>query len=514
MTDPLRRTLRRVCVLATILAMGSLILAALAPRAEAAVGFQKTLPVNPAELSDSKLSATLDLAQSAGVTQVQASATWWYLTRGGPRTYDWSSLDRLVDGAESRGMNVVLQLQGTPDWVHPNLASSVPRFGDRVWHPPVRSSAELGHWTDFVRDLAGRYRGRVSHYEIWNEQNWSHFWKPGPDVDEYARLLRAAHYALDEADPGATVVSGGLAFNDVGFLRAYYDSVDRQWGDEGAREGYFFDVLGTHPYSDNRSPRVKDPAYTHPGPYGEIDRNFLGFERLKQVMNARDSVPKRVYVGEYGFSTSDTWMRAVPDGTRAEYLRDAYALAAARNYVTGMAWYAYHPHNATGPEWAIVDGELNPSRTFEALRTAPSTQVPALITPGAGSTSSPGAAQAPSAPVDPDASVSDRRPSLRIEQVARMKYVAVLECGTERCAAVATGQLVALEREKRRFRTKARAAAEPGTSARMEVSIPRRAQKAAARALRNGGDAKAKVKVRAEDSAGEAVVKTRRLRIT
>jgi aryl-phospho-beta-D-glucosidase BglC (GH1 family) len=363
----------------------SLVALGLGP-ARASAAFETTLPLNPEELDATKLNATLDLAKSAGVTQIQSSVTWWWLTRAGtPRSYDWSSLDRLVAAAESRGMRVVLQLQGTPDWVHPGLKSSVPNMFDRIWYAPTRSSTELNHWSNFVTDVVRRYRGRVGHYEIWNEENWSTFWKPGPDVDAYARLLRAAHYAAKSADPNARIVFGGLDRNDFGYLRSYYDSVKRQWPGEASSRRYFFDVLGVHPYSDERSPRVNDPAYV----YGNSDRNFIGFRRLKRVMDNREGGNKQVYIGEYGFSTTNTWMRAVPDSTRAQHLRDAYALAAAEGYVSGLSWYYFVPDSANGPEWSIVDGGLRPSQTFSALRGAASGPVPSLIgTDGGGGSAS------------------------------------------------------------------------------------------------------------------------------
>jgi hypothetical protein len=62
-------------------------------------------------------------------------------------------------------------------------------------------------------------------------------------------------------------------------------------------------------------------------------------------------------------------------------LRHAYNLAAAQRYVTGMSWYGFVPNTATGPEWTIVDRNLNPSRTFKALRKVPSREVPKLINP-------------------------------------------------------------------------------------------------------------------------------------
>jgi hypothetical protein len=347
--------------------------------ARSAPAFEYALPVNAAELSDAELARTLNMAEAAGANSISSGAVWWYLNEGRqPRSYDWSSLDRLIAAAEQRGMKVSLQLSGTPDWVHPHLTSTVPDARTRRWHPP-RTQQELGHWSNFVHDVVSRYKGRVARYEIWNEQNINHFWKPEPNPSEYAALLRAAYFSAKAAHPEAVVCFGGLASNDLGYLNAYYTAAERQYAG-AASNRYFFDVLGVHPYSTDAAPdgsgirlpmspdRVT-PTATLNGRYGEVDKNFLGIKRMKSVMGARGDVGKSIYLGEYGFSTADTsWVRGVPDYRRALYLKRAYALARDLPYVEGLSWYYYRPSVTDGPEWSIVSLNWNPTLTYRALK--------------------------------------------------------------------------------------------------------------------------------------------------
>jgi hypothetical protein len=507
----LRHRVRRLLLASSIAAIFGAVQAS-----AASAEFQTTLPLNPGQLTDARLNAALDMARDAGVTQIQSYATWWYLTRnGGPRSYDWTDLDRLVAAAQARGMRVVLQLNGTPDWVHPDLRSSVPDMMNRIWYPPVRNDAELGHWSDFVKDVVSRYRGKVSHYEIWNEQNWRDFWKPEENVDDYARMLRASYYAARQADPGATVVFGGMTTNDIGYLRAYYDSAERQWPGEAAAQHYFFDVLGAHPYSAERSPRVLDPAYTDAGKYGEIDRNFLGFRRLKQLMDERDSAGKGIFIGEYGFSTTDTWMKAVPDAVRAQHLRDAYSLAAAEGYVTGMAWYAFVPNTATGPEWTIVDENLNPSQTFNALRGATSAPVPSLIGPGASPSAAGSAGETASTDVTP--------PKVRVKHMRKVSYRRAVTRGvpvavrcSEDCSVSteAIGQVQGARRTRsaRGGMSLGRASGESdrGHLLRMRVRLRR---KPARRLVEHGGK-RVRLSISARDDAGNEGAAQRVARVT
>jgi len=364
---------------AAFFAVTAVVLMLTAEPAKSVPAFEYALPVNAAELSDAELARTLNVAEAAGANTISSGAVWWYLNEGRqPRSYNWSSLDRLIAAAEQRGMKVSLQLSGTPDWVHPQLASTVSDPRTRRWHPP-RAQQELGHWSDYVHDVVSRYKGRVARYEIWNEQNINHFWKPEPNPGEYAALLRAAYFSAKAAHSGAVVCFGGLASNDLGYLNAYYTAAEKRYPD-AAGNRYFFDVLGVHPYSTDAAPdgsgvrlplspdRVTPTAIFN-GRYGEVDKNFLGIKRMKSAMDARGDSGKSLYLGEYGFSTADTpWVRGVPDYRRALYLKRAYALARDLPYVAGLSWYYYRPSVTDGPEWSIVGRDWSPSLTYRALK--------------------------------------------------------------------------------------------------------------------------------------------------
>jgi hypothetical protein len=367
----------KLLVLAVAVALAAALLAAMTQLDQrySATRFEYGLSVNSAELNEAELDRTLDMAKAAGVDTISAGAVWWHLSTG-EGTYDWGYLDHLVSAAEKRGMKVSLQLHGTPDWVHPSLKRSVSNFEERIWHPP-RGSIELDHWSNFVNDVVSRYKGRVVRYEMWNEPNLPEFWKPSPNPSEYTVLLRAGYLSAKSADPDATVVFGGLSRNDVGYLNTYYSEAKRY--SDAASENYFFDVLDVHPYSsipasgsgleEPISPDRETCRAVFKGDYGEIDQTFLGIEKTKSVMDKQEGdTGKNIYLGEYGFSTTDTWMKAVPEYRRALYLKRAYAQAQGLPYLTGMNWFAYVPTSSSGSEWAIVDADLNETMTFRALR--------------------------------------------------------------------------------------------------------------------------------------------------
>ncbi len=323
------------------------------------------IPLNPAELSGPELTQALDEAVRAGATEIAAGVTWWFVTANrAPDQYDWTAIDRLVDGARTRNLQLRLQLSGTPDAVHPDLAGTVPD-GDRIWYPP-RTDTELDAWAGFVRDTVEHFRGRAESYEMWNEPNIADFWKPAPDPAEYARLLQRAHTAAKQADPDAQVVFGGLSHNDVGYLQAYYKAA----GADAAQHSWWFDTLDVHPYTDGRSPDDTSPDSTELGRYGLIDRSFAGLRLMKAAMDRQEGdTGKTVVIGEYGFTTTGTeTAAAVDDRRRAYFLKRAFAIARQLSFVDGISWYGFYPDSSNDPGWAIASPGSYDSWTLQALR--------------------------------------------------------------------------------------------------------------------------------------------------
>src|SRR5207302_10638169 len=63
---------------------------------------------------------------------------------------------------------------------------------------------------------AQRYRGRVSLFEVWNEENlgWR-FWEPHENPKAYAALLRATYAAVKAVAPEDRVAFGGTFYPAV-----------------------------------------------------------------------------------------------------------------------------------------------------------------------------------------------------------------------------------------------------------------------------------------------------------
>ena len=139
-----------------------------------------------------------------------------------------------------------------------------PIFADGTDIPGPGKGINPGNpWARFVHEVVSRYRPGgalarergwaagtgISHWEIWNEPDWSFFWAGSPA--DYYRLLKVAYLAAKQADPACTVLLGGLAtyFNPGWFPQL----LETMQGDPDqalrAANNHYFDALAVHFYS-------------------------------------------------------------------------------------------------------------------------------------------------------------------------------------------------------------------------------------------------------------------------
>ena len=339
--------------------------------------FEYALPINPYELQgEAAVAAVLDRARQAGANAVAMGVSWPYVQRTREHSLWLDPIDIAVRLAEERGMEVSLNLSGTPDWVHPDLSNTVADPAIRQFYPPVRDATELSLWEEFVGKVARRYGTRVKRYKIWNEPNISSiFFRPytrAASPAPYAKLLRAGYRGVKAASPGSTVAFGGLSGIDPTWFQAFYDAAKQL--PDAASNKFYFDELETHLYTHGTSPY-----------FGRVPANVsqlnLGISRLgdlKALMDRNGDAGKQVHVGEVGYTTqSGGYFPAVHDAIRALYLKQTLAIARAFDYVTGLSWFAFHlvqgaSEATTGGTtgWALMDAGLNPNRSFQGHREA------------------------------------------------------------------------------------------------------------------------------------------------
>ncbi len=299
------RTRHLVCTVFAALAAAC---GAATPAQAATVGLNTDLTWG---ISRTTMDRTVSETASLGAGWVHQSISWAdgeFDGKGQYNTWWFPEWDAAVDKARARGLNVALTIDGTPCWASadPNRRCTgawTDWSWNRSWKP-----ANVADYADFVRYVVNRYKAKGVHtFEIWNEPNYAQFWPSGPNAADYVTMLKAGYAAVKAADPGATVLMGGLSSNDWRFLEQVYTAGGR---------GYF-DALNVHPYTMAVDPESCWDEAGYPG--RKAIGALCGIEEIRKVADARGDAGKPVWITELGYSNG-TCSWCVTESQQADYL--------------------------------------------------------------------------------------------------------------------------------------------------------------------------------------------------
>ena len=278
-------------------------------------------------------------------------------------TYDWARWDAVANAVARHGLGLIAVLDAPPDWALRRDPTPLP------CQPPCRVEA----YARFVGTLAQRYTGTIQAYQVWDEPNLSQAWGGGHVAAcGYVSLLEAAYGAIQEADPSAIVLGGGLAptqangpedLNDL----IYLDQLYMLGG------GAYFDVLAVKGYGFWSGPEDR-----------RVANDVLNFSRLvavRELARRRGDAAKPLWAVEWGWHVSEPDVGAVapPWGTdrietQGPRIRDAVERARMEwPWLEMMCWAEYQPDRpAADPRWgfAVRDGGGQETPLYTALQQA------------------------------------------------------------------------------------------------------------------------------------------------
>jgi hypothetical protein len=109
-------------------------------------------------------SDVLDAAKALGVSWVRIDFNWYQVQPTATKT-DWSLFDKLINEATKRGLKVFPTLGYGPDW-----ACEADKDGKSNNNVP-----KAGKYQAFCQAAAARYKGKITHWGLWNEPNLDFF---------------------------------------------------------------------------------------------------------------------------------------------------------------------------------------------------------------------------------------------------------------------------------------------------------------------------------------------------
>ncbi|MHB1462534.1 MAG: hypothetical protein ACYC1M_14700 [Armatimonadota bacterium] len=156
----------------------------------------------------------IPMMAAAGVHWIRPWLAWeniWSNQQPQPDKWDTRALDaalRRMDRYEMRYQNILIQ---SPYWV----------AGDAPWGvPPMNRMKE---WGEYVHRLVTQYKGRIRHYEVWNEPDGIMWTSEENSSEHYLAMLRTTWFAAKKADPKCTILGLSHAAN-MDWLKKVCDS--------------------------------------------------------------------------------------------------------------------------------------------------------------------------------------------------------------------------------------------------------------------------------------------------
>ena len=207
------------------------------------------------EVERPKLEVMLQMIQAAGFGWLRQEFPWEDLEVDGRGQFTdsrrdqdgdgeadtidaWAKYDQIVELTQKYNLRLIVRLSNPPDWSRAD--------------PDAGALAPPDDYQDFVNyavAVAERYKGQITHYQIWNEPNIYPEWGNNfVDPAGYTELLCRTYDALKQVDPNIVVISGAIAptisldgyfgFSDLIFLQEMYDNGASACFDILAAQGY------------------------------------------------------------------------------------------------------------------------------------------------------------------------------------------------------------------------------------------------------------------------------------
>lgn len=291
---------------------------------------------------------TLGILAHDGIGYYRTPIIWQYVEEQ-PGVYNFSSYDpfmALMARHHIRWLPILLAA--------PSFDTSAPSQGALPGYYAPDNTADFAQ---FARAAAQRYgpggtfwrenpklpRDPITTWQIWNEPNLPVYWRPQPDASAYTSLLRAGTQAIRGVDPGADVLTAGMAFSAEGIPALTYYSEMYRAGARGA-----FTSAALNPYA----PTVKS-----------VEQRI---ESVRKLMNRNGQSKTGIWITEFGWSSggpaSPYRARGPGDQARRTAQLLKWVIANRRRMRIGGAiytlWRDERPPTPTEDYWGLHMGLL------------------------------------------------------------------------------------------------------------------------------------------------------------
>ena len=151
--------------------------------------------------------------------------------------YDFSWLDEIIDN---------ILRQGAKPWIclcygNPIYDVRAPENSRACGYPPIISADMICAWKKYVESVVVRYRGKVNHYEIWNEPDGTHCWKSGVNGKEYGEFVSITSAIIRNVDKDCRIIAGSMC--NMIRLKDFCEDAGVVFDEDVAIKNFFTDWL-------------------------------------------------------------------------------------------------------------------------------------------------------------------------------------------------------------------------------------------------------------------------------
>lgn len=286
----------------------------------------------------------MDIMNTAGITSFRDDFYWSRIERSIGNfnlPADVAKVEKAVNLAKKLNRNPILILD----------------YGNTLYDGgglPLTDAAQDA-FVRYVEYVVNRFKGRIHHYEVWNEWNIGMAGNgikqlTGSDAVTYAKLLQKVYVAIKKIDPSITVLAGAVTSMDTAWIRTMMD--------QGAAS--FMDGLSVHPYNFSNG-KKSTPEYA-------VDWLIALEGVLKPYANGKQ-VP--IYVTEMGWPTH-TGPYGISPALAADYSARFLFMTKALPFVKGVWMYDFR-NDGTDPankehNFGLMQADSTPKPTYSAIQ--------------------------------------------------------------------------------------------------------------------------------------------------
>lgn len=254
------------------------------------------------------LNKAISLMKEAGAGWVRMDFLWDEIEPA-PGNFQFNKYDAIVNLLVTNNIKILGILNYSAPWASEG--------GE--WNQPPKDNALF---VNYAVRVIERYKGKIKHWEIWNEPDSHTYWVNQDGLKSYCLLLKSVYTAAKKADPDCKILNGGLANGLLSVNRLY---------DNGAKD--YFDILNIHIFESPLNP-------------GSIKRVTAYPKLAYKAMKRNGDAHKKIWVTEIGcpgvrrgIKTGNWWMGKNPtERQQADWLKDVYTHLLENKSIEKVFW--------------------------------------------------------------------------------------------------------------------------------------------------------------------------------